>query len=70
MLNREAFSKMKQGVMIINTSRGALIDTEALLDALVSGKVAAAGAFQHNKIKTNFTFNLSIYGSFEMCVCV
>ncbi|MFB0564468.1 MAG: NAD(P)-dependent oxidoreductase [Candidatus Aminicenantaceae bacterium] len=42
-LSREAFRNMKQGVVIINTSRGALIDEEALLEALESGKVAAAG---------------------------
>jgi D-lactate dehydrogenase len=43
MLNSEAFGKMKTGVMIINTSRGALIDSSALLDALNDGKVAGAG---------------------------
>lgn len=43
LLNREAFSKMKRGVFIINTSRGALIDSEALLDALNQGIVRAAG---------------------------
>lgn len=42
-LNAEQFAKMKQGVIIINTARGALIDTTALLDALNSGKVSAAG---------------------------
>lgn len=42
-LNADAFAKMKQGVFIINTSRGALIDTEALLDVLNSGKVRGAG---------------------------
>jgi lactate dehydrogenase-like 2-hydroxyacid dehydrogenase len=50
MLNREAFAKMKRGVMIINTSRGPLIDTEALLDALVSGQVSAAGKFEKIQI--------------------
>ena len=43
MINAEAFSKMKNDVFIINTSRGALIDSTALLDALKSGKVRGAG---------------------------
>ncbi len=42
-LDAKAFSKMKDGVFIINTSRGALIDTEALLEALNAGKVRGAG---------------------------
>lgn len=42
-LNRDAFSKMKKGVFILNTSRGALIDSEALLDALNSRTVGGAG---------------------------
>ena len=42
-LNAEAFTKMKRGVFIINTSRGGLIDTEALLEALNSGIVRGAG---------------------------
>ena len=40
MFNKEVFDKMKDGVMIINTSRGEIIDTDALIDALESGKVA------------------------------
>lgn len=35
--------KMRSGVFIINTSRGGLIDSETLLDALKSHKVAGAG---------------------------
>lgn len=42
-LNADAFAKMKDGVFIINTSRGALIDTESLLKALNEGKVRGAG---------------------------
>lgn len=42
-LNRDAFSKMKKGIFILNTSRGALIDSEALLDALNSRTVGGAG---------------------------
>lgn len=43
LINREAISKMKKGVMIINTGRGPLIDTEALLEGLKSGIVGSAG---------------------------
>jgi D-lactate dehydrogenase len=43
MLNTASFAKMKRGVYVINTARGELIDTEALLDALNSGQVAGAG---------------------------
>lgn len=43
MLNAEAFSMMKDGVYIINTSRGGLIESEALLNALKTQKVAGAG---------------------------
>lgn len=42
-LNAEAFSMMKDGVYIINTSRGGLIESEALLNALKTQKVAGAG---------------------------
>jgi D-3-phosphoglycerate dehydrogenase len=43
MLNAEAFAKMKNGVLIINTARGPLIDEAALVAALDSGKVGGAG---------------------------
>lgn len=43
MIDRAAISKMKDGVYIINTSRGALIKSEDLLEALKTHKVGAAG---------------------------
>ena len=43
MINAEAIGKMKTGVMLINTSRGGLIDTMALIDGLKSGKIGSAG---------------------------
>ncbi|MCT4619539.1 MAG: D-2-hydroxyacid dehydrogenase [Marinisporobacter sp.] len=43
MINKENIAKMKDGVMILNTSRGALIVENDLAEALNSGKVAGAG---------------------------
>ena len=42
-LDQEHFSKMKNGVIIINTARGPVINELALIEALKTGKVAAAG---------------------------
>ena len=43
LVNEASIAKMKDGVVIINTSRGANVDEAALLTALESGKVRAAG---------------------------
>jgi D-lactate dehydrogenase len=43
LLNGEAFNKMKPGVIIINTARGEIIETSALVKALQDGRVGAAG---------------------------
>ena len=43
LLSKAAFAKMKDGVRIINCARGELIDAAAIEEALVGGKVAAAG---------------------------
>lgn len=42
MIDKAAFDKMKDGVTLINTARGTLIDTNALIDAIECGKVGAA----------------------------
>lgn len=42
MLNESTVKKLKKGVVIINTSRGALIDTEVLLDGIKERKIGAA----------------------------
>ena len=44
MINRETIAKMKDGVILLNTARGALINEEDLREALLSGKVYAAAA--------------------------
>ncbi|PLR35457.1 2-hydroxyacid dehydrogenase [Chimaeribacter californicus] len=43
LLNAQAFSKMKDGVMVINTSRGGLIDSTAAIEALKQQKIGALG---------------------------
>lgn len=43
LLNEDAFAKMKQGVMVINTSRGGLIDSQAATEALKQQKIGALG---------------------------
>jgi D-lactate dehydrogenase len=42
-INKHSIEKMKNGVMLINTSRGALIDTKAVIAALKSGKIGYLG---------------------------
>lgn len=43
MIDRESINKMKDGVMLINTSRGALIDTPAVINGLKQEKVSFLG---------------------------
>lgn len=42
-IDEKAISKMKEGVFLINTSRGGLVDSKALINSLKSGKIGAAG---------------------------
>jgi D-3-phosphoglycerate dehydrogenase len=48
-INKKAFSLMKNSAILINTARGPLVDEEALIDALSNGKIAFAGLDTHNK---------------------
>ncbi len=43
LINRESFAKFKKGAYLINTARGAVVETDALVDALKSGVIAGAG---------------------------
>ncbi|HUD11748.1 MAG TPA: NAD(P)-dependent oxidoreductase [Candidatus Saccharimonadia bacterium] len=43
LLDSQSLTHVKRGVLIFNTARGSLIDTDALIQALQSGKVAGAG---------------------------
>lgn len=43
MINNDSIAAMKPGVMLINTSRGALVDTKALIRGLKSGHIGSAG---------------------------
>ncbi|BAK80952.1 2-hydroxyacid dehydrogenase [Candidatus Arthromitus sp. SFB-rat-Yit] len=56
MINKDSISKMKDRVIIVNTARGMLIDTKALIDAIKSGKVygAALDVYENEK---NYFFN-------------
>jgi D-lactate dehydrogenase len=43
LIDAATIDRMKRGVLLINTSRGGLVDTRALIEGLKSGKIGAAG---------------------------
>lgn len=55
LINSRSISKMKDGVFLINTSRGALVDTKALIDGLKSNKIGSAGLDVYEE-EENFFF--------------
>jgi len=54
LLNDVAFSKMKNGVMIINTSRGELLDSAAAIEALKQGRIGSLGLDVYESEKALF----------------
>jgi D-lactate dehydrogenase len=59
LINEAALAKMRDGVMLINTSRGALIDTPAVIEALKSGRVGYLGLDVYEEEGDLFFENLS-----------
>ncbi|MHC2335954.1 NAD(P)-dependent oxidoreductase [Bradyrhizobium sp. USDA 4454] len=48
MITRDRIAKMKKGVVLINTARGAIVDEQAMIDALKSGHIRHAGLDVYN----------------------
>jgi D-lactate dehydrogenase len=59
LINTAAIAKMKRCVMLINTSRGALVDTRALLDGLKTGQIGYAGLDVYEEESDYFFEDLS-----------
>ncbi len=59
LINRESLKKTKRGLVLINTSRGALVDTEAAIEALKSGHLTALGLDVYEKEEELFYEDLS-----------
>lgn len=59
LINQHSLEKMKKGVMLINTGRGALIDAKALIDALKTGQIGAAGLDVYEEEENIFFQDLS-----------
>jgi D-lactate dehydrogenase len=59
LIDAEALAKVKPGVMLINTSRGALIDTQVVVDALKDGRVGSLGLDVYEEEDALFSEDLS-----------
>ena len=59
MINDRSIGKMKDGVIFVNTGRGGLVDTEALIRGLLSGKIGAAGIDVYEEENENVYKNRS-----------
>jgi D-lactate dehydrogenase len=59
LIDKDRIGKMKNGAMLINTSRGGVVDTVALIDALKSRKIGSAGLDVYEKEKGLFFYDRS-----------
>ena len=59
MINDEAIAEMKDGVIFVNTGRGGLADTEAIIRGILSGKIGAAGLDVYEEENENVYKNRS-----------
>ena len=59
LIDRDAIARMKPGVMVINTSRGAVVDARALIAGLKSGKIGSVGLDVYEEEGDLFFENLS-----------
>jgi D-lactate dehydrogenase len=62
LINRDLLSKMKQGVILINTARGAVMNTEHVLEALENGRIGSLGMDVYEKEKEIFFYDHSEQG--------
>ena len=55
LVSRQALEKIKPSCILVNTARASIVDTQAMIDALRAGKLAAAGldVFDHEPLPAN-----------------
>jgi D-lactate dehydrogenase len=59
-MNEQTIALMKKGVMLINTSRGGLVDTQAIIDAVKAGKIGYLGLDVYEEESQIFFDDLSL----------
>lgn len=71
MVDDKAIGQMKDGVIFVNTGRGGLVDTEALIRGIVAGKIGAAGLDVYEEENMNVYQNRSgeVYESVTARLC-
>jgi D-lactate dehydrogenase len=57
LFNRDVFSKMKKGIILVNTARGGIVNTIDLIEAIENGTIAAAGLDVYENEKSLFFIN-------------
>ncbi|MDU7036835.1 MAG: D-lactate dehydrogenase, partial [Staphylococcus simulans] len=57
--NKEMFAKFKDGAILVNAARGAVVDTEALIDAVNEGKLTGAAVDTYEFEMPYFTFDFT-----------